>query len=157
MVVTLGRRYPWKFLMGVCHLRFSKSWPYFRPKNDIFYTHFQTWPLKSIPILRPGFYKIMSSLSRLEQQQKIFSQNPFRIRIFLFLSHSFGIETINLKNTFVHSHSSLEKHTRFQTKMSSLYPFSDQSRVCAQKPFPLGWQIPIWLTYISPPTPSSWT
>ena len=44
------------------------------------------------------------------------------IRIFLYLSYSFGIETIN---TFIHSRSSLENHTRFQTKT-------------AQKPYPLG-------------------
>ena len=35
-----------------------------------------------------------------------------RIRIFLFLSYSFGIETIN---KFTHTRSSLENHTRFQT------------------------------------------
>ena len=34
--------------------RFFKSWPYFRPKNVIFYTRFQTRPLKSIPVFRPG-------------------------------------------------------------------------------------------------------
>ena len=28
-----------------CAARFSKSWPYFRPKNIIFHTYFQTWPL----------------------------------------------------------------------------------------------------------------
>ena len=28
--------------------RFSKSWPYFRPKNVIFHTRFQTWPLGRI-------------------------------------------------------------------------------------------------------------
>ena len=36
---------------------------------------------------------------------------------------------------FVHSRSSLENHTRFQMKMSSLYPFSDQSRA---KTLPFG-------------------
>ena len=41
----------------------------------------------------------MFSLLRFERKQKYFS-NPFRIRIFLFLSYSFGIETIN---TFIHS------------------------------------------------------
>ena len=30
-------------------------------------------------------------------------------------------------NTFIHSRSSLENHTQFQTKMASLYPFSDQN------------------------------
>ena len=28
-----------------CATRFSKSWPYFRPKNVLFRTCFQTWPL----------------------------------------------------------------------------------------------------------------
>ena len=59
----------------------------------------------------------MLSLLRLERKQKNYS-NPFRIRIFLFLSYSFGIETIN---TFIHSRSSLENHTRFQTKMGKIY------------------------------------
>ena len=35
--------------------RFFKSWPHFRPKNVIFHTTFQTRPLKSIPVFRPGF------------------------------------------------------------------------------------------------------
>ena len=39
--------------MGVpCAARFSKSWPYFRPKNVIFHTRFQTRPLKSILVFR---------------------------------------------------------------------------------------------------------
>ena len=41
----------------------------------------------------------MLPLLRLERKQKNYS-NPFRIRIFLFLSYSFGTETIN---TFIHS------------------------------------------------------
>ena len=32
----------------VCAARFSKSWPYFRPKNVIFHTRFQTRPLIKI-------------------------------------------------------------------------------------------------------------
>ena len=61
----------------------------------------------------------MSSLLRLESKQKI-SSNVFRICIFLFsCSYSFGIETIN---TFVHSRSSPENHTRFQTIMGKSIP-----------------------------------
>ena len=45
-------------------------------------------------------------------------QNPFRILIFLFLSYSFGVETIN---TFLHSCSSLKINARFQTKISQVY------------------------------------
>ena len=44
-----------------------------------------------------------------------------RIHIFLFLSYSFGIETTNTSNAFLHSDNSLENHTRFQTKMSKVY------------------------------------
>ena len=71
----------------------------------------------------------MSSLLRLGRKQKN-SSNPFRIRIFLFLSYSFGIETIN---TFIHSRSSLENHTRFQTKMGKVYIRFETKT--AQKPF----------------------
>ena len=53
-----------------------------------------------------------------------------RIGIFLFLSFSFETETIN---TFVHFRSALEKHTRFQTKMSKVYTrFQTKT---AQRPF----------------------
>ena len=53
-----------------------------------------------------------------------------RITIFLFLSYSFGTETIN---TFVHSRNALENHTRFQTKMSKVYTrFQTKT---AEKPF----------------------
>ena len=54
---------------------------------------------------------IMLSLLRLERKQKDFSK-PFRIRIFFFLSYSFGIETIK---TLIQSLICfLKNHTRFQ-------------------------------------------
>ena len=46
--------------------------------------------------------------------------------MFLFLSYSFGIETIN---TFINTRGFLENHTRFKTKMGKAYPFSDQNGV----------------------------
>ena len=72
---------------------------------------------------------MMSSLLRLQQQKKNFLK-PIRIGIFLFLSYSFGTETIN---TFVHSRSSLENHTRFQTKMGKVY--TRLQTKTAEKPF----------------------
>ena len=62
-------------------------------------------------------------LDRLERKQK-YPSNPFRIRIFLVLSYSFGIETIN---TFIHSHSFPRKPRPIpdQTGENS-YPFADQ-------------------------------
>ena len=55
----------------------------------------------------------MSWFVRSEHKQKIYS-NAFRIRIFLFFSFSFEIDT---KNTFIRSHCSLENHSRFQRKI----------------------------------------
>ena len=48
----------------------------------------------------------------------------------LFLSYSFEIET---KNTFIHSHSSLENYTRFQTKISKMH-----NRFLTEKALPFG-------------------
>ena len=53
---------------------------------------------------------------RLERKQLI-SSNEFRIRIFPIHSYSFGIAPID---TFIHSRSSPENHTRFQTKMGKM-------------------------------------
>ena len=85
----------------------------------------------------------MSSLLRLEQQQeKNIFQNPFRIRIFLSISYSFGVETIN---TFVHFRSSLKINARFQTKISQVYT-RFQTRT-ARKPYLLGRHIS-YMAYI---------
>ena len=46
-------------------------------------------------------------------------ENALRIRILLFLSYSFGIETTNL---FIHSRDFLKNHTRFQTKCEKCIP-----------------------------------
>ena len=74
----------------------------------------------------------MLSLLRLERKQNNFSK-PFRIRIFLFLSCSFGTNTIN---TLISARSSLENHTRFQTKIGKVYTrFQTKT---AHKPLPNG-------------------
>ena len=67
----------------------------------------------------PFFFFFFSFRLRLERKQKKDYSNPFRIRIFLVLSQPFGIETIN---TFIHSRSSLENQTRFQTKLGKTIP-----------------------------------
>ena len=82
----------------------------------------------------------MLSLLRLACKQKN-SSNLFRIRIFLLLSYSFGIETIN---TFIHSRSSLENHildsrpnwakcmiTHFQTKTAQKPPRWGGTYLCS--------------------------
>ena len=100
----------------------------------------------STPIFRPDLQaEIMSSLLRLDRKQKN-SSTLFRIRIVFLLSYSFGIETIN---TFIHSRCSLENHTQFQTKTGKVYTrFQTKT---AQKPYPMGRDIPIQLIYGSTP------
>ena len=77
----------------------------------------------------------MLSLVRLERKQTN-SSNPFRIRIFLFLSYSSGIETIN----------SRAPAPIPDQNGQSVYPFSDQN---GAKPFPMGRHIVSYLIYSS--------
>ena len=111
----------------------------FRTKSAIFHTHLQIRPLKSVPVFRPILWWEIMSLLRSDHKQNN-SSNPFQICIFIFFSYSFGIETIN---TFIHSCSSLENHTWFQTKMGKIYTHFQTQK--AQKACPLGWCISIWL------------
>ena len=77
------------------------------------------------------------------------NKKNFLIYTFLFLSYSFGIERTN---TFIHSRSSHENYTRFQTKMGKVYT-SFQTKT-AQKLYLLGRHIPVWLMWGStPPRP----
>ena len=73
----------------------------------------------------------MLSLLILKSANKKNLQIHFWILIFLFLSYSFGIETIN---TFIHSSSSLvsKNHTRFQTKMGKVFSH-DVTKIQATK------------------------
>ena len=84
----------------------------------------------------------MSWLLRLEHKPKIYS-NAFRIRIFLFRSFSFRIDTIN---TLIRSRCSLENHTRFHRKIYTRFRTEK-----VHKPYPLGRHIPIWLFHLPPP------
>ena len=72
----------------------------------------------------------------------------FPIRIFFFLSHSFGIK---MTNTLTHSRNSLENHTRFPTILygQSLYMFSDRN---AAKTIPFGVACAYyWISLYTPP------
>ena len=110
--------YSCEFLVGVCRQFLQILTRVSNQKNVIFHIHFQTRPLYPYPFSDLALLlEIMLSLLRLERKPKKYS-NPFRIRMFLFLSYPFEIET---KNTFIRSRSSLESHTRFQTKMGKVY------------------------------------
>ena len=56
-----------------------------RPKNGIFHTRFQTWPLDRSYVI----------ITEIRAQTKN-SSNAFRIPIFLFRSYSSGIERITM-------------------------------------------------------------
>ena len=73
------------------------------------HTRFQTWPLRNY--VNITLIRTPPPPQKKNKKQKKISENPFRIRTFLFLSYSFGIETIN---TFTHSCGSLDNNTRFQ-------------------------------------------
>ena len=109
--------YFWKFLVGV-YRPVLQILTLFQTKNVIFHTRFQTRPLKSIPVFRPGLWaEIMLSLLRLERKQKIL-QSHFQFNISLSFLLRFGIETIN---TSIHSRGSIKNHTLFQTKLGKIY------------------------------------
>ena len=115
--------YSWKFLVGVCRPVLQILTLLRNKKSHLSHTFSDLASKKS------------SSLLRLEQQPKEIYSNPRRIRIFLFLSYSFGIETIN---TFIHSRGSLEIMTpdsRLKWQSLYFYPFSDQN---ASKTIPSG-------------------
>ena len=113
---------------------------HFQTKNVIFHTRFQTRPLTSIPVFRPELWaEIMLSLLRLERKQKHYSQ-PFRIRIFFFLSYSFGIEAIN---RFRHSVVPLKTISDSRPKWTKSIPVFRPKR--RKKPYPMGRHIPKWL------------
>ena len=59
-------------------------------KKSFFHTRFQTWPLGRNYVI----------ITYIRAQTKKISSNAFRIRLFLFLSNSFGLGTIN---TFIRS------------------------------------------------------
>ena len=129
--------YFWEFLVELCGpvlqilARFqTKECHFSHPFSDHtskIHTCFQTWPLGRNYVI----------ITQIRAQTKNCS-NTFRIRIFLFRSYSFGIETIN---AFIHSRSSFENHTQFQTKMGKVYnPFQTKK---AQKPYHFGRYTPI--------------
>ena len=86
------------------------------------------------PVFRPGLEGIMSSLLRLEREEKTF----LKLRV-EFVYFSFFINY----NTFIHFLSVLENHTRFQNEVGKVYTrFQTET---AQKPYPLERHLPYWL------------
>ena len=107
-----------------------------------FHTRFQTWPLRN----DVNITQIITPHPPPPPKKKI-PENSCRIRMFLFLSYSFGIETIN---TFIHSCGSLDNNTRFQDKTAQKsYPFGGgahtYSYVAYAREYPWGFSL-AWAT-----------
>ena len=125
---------------------FLKSSPNFRPKNVIFHTRFQTRPLKSMPVFRPGLligtnYVIITW--PLEHKQKII-QIHFRMFSLSFLL----IWKWNAK--YIHTLcSSLENHTWCQAKNGK-----NPTRWAGTYPYGLYNEVPLTSHHPPPPPPS---
>lgn len=88
------------------------------------------------------------SVSDIGQGKSDIGRQTSDIRILLFLSDSFDVETIN---TFIlTSVVSSKPYPISDHKDQNLYPLSDRNGV-AQRPHPLGRQIPIWFIEGSAP------
>ena len=120
----------------------TKKYHFLHPFSDQIskiQTIFQTWPLG-------GNYVIISWT---RAQTKNFS-NAFRTRIFLLLRcYSFGIGTTN---TFIRFRSSLENHTRFQTKQKQK---GKKTNLCGGT-YLYGLYREVPLSPPPPPPPPSW-
>ena len=111
-LLATSRGYSWEFFVGVCRpvLR-AESRPYFRPKNVIFHTRFQTWRWSQSATYA---FISMSYLLRLERQQNDF-----------FLSYSFIIETMN--TSIRYRRFLCKQYPILDQNGQNLYPFSDQN------------------------------
>ena len=118
-----GGGYSWEFVGGVCR-PFRQILTLIQTKNCNFPHPFSDQAFRQ----KLCYYYLDWGAN------KDNSSNPFRIRIFLFLSYSSGIETIN---TFIRSRSSLKNYTRFHTKIGKVYT-RFQTTTAQKKPYPMG-------------------
>ena len=74
----------------------------------------------STPVFRPGLQaEIVSSLLKLECKQKLLQMRFVFVFVYYFLFHSYSF--LKQCSTIIHSCSSFENHTQFQTKMGKVY------------------------------------
>ena len=135
-------------------IRFSKSWSYFRPKNatsspGCFALALEVGPGKSALGTRLQKMNPFSDLASKKLCHPYLDQNTSKNHFLKSISNSHISLSFFLINSFINSCSSLENHTRFQSKMGKVYTCF-QTRT-AQKPYPLERHIPIWLIQGSTP------
>ena len=104
--MNLPGGYSWEFVVGVCHPVLQILAPFPDQKVVFFHTRFQTWPLKSIPVLIPGLSRNYVIITEIRTPAKRILKIYLDFAYYsFFLIHQFGIETTN---TFMHF---LENHT----------------------------------------------
>ena len=103
-------------------------------------------PIETLVELRICWKGGRSKSWKTGKHKKTWPKNAFRIRIFLRLSFTSGIETIN---TFIHARSYLENNSRFQTKMGKICTCFQTKK--AQKPYPKRGGAHTYIAYIFPP------
>ena len=171
MSLICTRRVLLGILGGGGAARFSKSWPYFCPKLSFSHTRFQTRPLKSIPVFRLACVAAgpRTRLNHLYSPSALYTEGLERLRRRQFQTWSLRnyviitwIRTPNkrlfkIHFEFVYYHiipditlsfpvfiwNWNDKCVHALAKMGKIY-IHFQSKT-AQKPYPLGRHMPIWL------------
>ena len=130
--------YSWEFLVGgSVPLRFSKSWPYFRPKYLFFYTRFQLRLTKSTPRSRAGLEEILLSSFRFRAQTKRFLKIHLEFAYYLFFLIHLELKW-QLRSYTPVGPSKIISDSR--PKWGNSVPFSDW---IGPKPYPLGRHMPV--------------
>ena len=101
--------YSWKFLVGVCRPVFQILALF--PTKKCHFSHHFPHPFSDLEVVTKRNMRV-----NIDRNYVIITD--IRTLAKGFLSCSFKIETTN---TFIHYHSSLVNHTRFQTKMGKIY------------------------------------
>ena len=130
-----------------CAARFSISWPYFRQKNVIFRTRFQTWPLKSIPVFRSGG----DHKTQHKHWHETVTMSSSATKTFLKIHFEFAYYTFFLIQLEFWNDEHIDTPPQFLRK---LYPIPDQKWAkcipvfqtkTEQKPYPMVRHIPTCL------------
>ena len=139
--------YSWKCLLGVCRPVLRILTLFQTKKNVIFRTRFQIWPLKSIPVFRPGG----DHKTQHKHWHETVTMSSSATKTFLKIHFEFAYYTFFLIQLEFWNDEHIDTPPQFLRK---LYPIPDQKWAkcilvfqtkTEQKPYPMGRHIPIWL------------